>query len=142
MVLAPVAWRTPLHFACSRPDTGLKAAVLSHLADTAFTIEPIPHLANEARARLGYDNVHVRAANRTLGLPEEAPFDAIVVTAGVESLPESYDFLTQRPSTGQKWVGSSDYQETYDLMTRFRDHPPLGSPPVDRPMFREVFRTH
>lgn len=73
--------------------SGYSAAVLSLLADVVFTIERIPELATQARQRLrrlGYRNVHVITGDRTLGLPEQAPFDAIVVTAGAESLPDNY----------------------------------------------------
>ncbi len=73
--------------------SGYCAAVLSLLADSVFTIERVPELANEAGARLtrlGYVNVHVMTGDGTLGLPTEAPFDAIVVTAGAEALPDTY----------------------------------------------------
>ena len=46
--------------------------------------------AFEGKGILGYDNVRVHLTNGTLGLPEEAPFDAIVVTAGAEQLPPPY----------------------------------------------------
>lgn len=73
--------------------SGYSAAVLSLLAKTVFTIERVPELAELARERLaqmGYGNVRVITGDGTLGLPAEAPFDAIVVTAGAETLPDSY----------------------------------------------------
>lgn len=73
--------------------SGYGAAVLSQLAATVYTVERIPELATDAKqrlARLGYDNVHVRTADGTLGWPEEAPFDGIVVTAGAGTLPDAY----------------------------------------------------
>lgn len=73
--------------------SGYSAAILSLLAKSVYTIERVPELAEGARARLtrlGYDNVRVRVGDGTLGLPDEAPFDAIVVTAGAESLPDAY----------------------------------------------------
>jgi protein-L-isoaspartate(D-aspartate) O-methyltransferase len=73
--------------------SGYGAAVLSRLARVVYSIERIPKLAHQAEARLrrlGYENVHVRIANGTLGLPEEAPFDAILVTAGARGLPRVY----------------------------------------------------
>jgi protein-L-isoaspartate(D-aspartate) O-methyltransferase len=69
------------------------AAVLSRLGRHVHTIERIPELAEQAEQRLqqlGYDNVTVHCADGTLGLPEVAPFDGIVVTAGAERLPQSY----------------------------------------------------
>jgi protein-L-isoaspartate(D-aspartate) O-methyltransferase len=73
--------------------SGYGAAVLSRLARVVFTVERISALGDRARARLeqlGYGNVHVCIANGTLGLPDQAPFDAIVVTAGAEELPPDY----------------------------------------------------
>jgi len=65
--------------------SGYAAAVLSRVAERVFTIERHRSLADEARRRfreLGYDNVEVRVGDGTLGWPEEAPFDAVVVSAG------------------------------------------------------------
>ncbi len=73
--------------------SGYGAAVLSLLARVVYTVERIPMLGEQAAVRLdqlGYNNVHVRIANGTLGWKEEAPFDAIVVTAGAERLPPTY----------------------------------------------------
>jgi protein-L-isoaspartate(D-aspartate) O-methyltransferase len=73
--------------------SGYGAAVLSKLADQVCTIERISSLAGLARERLerlAYSNVHVRVANGTLGLPEEAPFDGIVVTAAAAGVPWRY----------------------------------------------------
>jgi len=73
--------------------SGYGAAVLTKLAAEVFTIERIPQLAEEARQRLkklGYETVHVITGDGTAGLPDEAPFDAIVVTAGADTLPDAY----------------------------------------------------
>jgi len=71
--------------------SGYSAAVLSYLAREVFTIERIPELAEQARKHLiTYKGVHVVTANGTQGLPDHAPFDAIVVTAGAEALPDEY----------------------------------------------------
>ncbi len=73
--------------------SGYQAAVLGHLAKTVHTVERIAELGRQAEEvldRLGYDNVHVHLLNGTLGLPAEAPFDAILVAASAESLPEPY----------------------------------------------------
>jgi protein-L-isoaspartate(D-aspartate) O-methyltransferase len=73
--------------------SGYGAAVLSLLAREVHTIERLRDLYEDARARLarlGYTNVRVHHRDGTLGLPEEAPFDAIVCTAGAEDLPRAY----------------------------------------------------
>jgi protein-L-isoaspartate(D-aspartate) O-methyltransferase len=64
--------------------SGYQAAVLARLAREVLTLEIIPELARQAAARLkalGLTNVHVREGDGAAGWPEEAPFDAILVTA-------------------------------------------------------------
>ena len=70
--------------------SGYQAAVLATLAREVWTVERHAGLAGEAQrtlAALGYDNVHVVVGDGTLGLPEHAPYDAIVVTAAAPRIP-------------------------------------------------------
>ncbi len=71
--------------------SGYQAAVLAELEDVeVYTIEIVPELADSAAARLeelGYDNIQVRQGDGYYGWPEEAPFDAIIVTAAPDHLP-------------------------------------------------------
>jgi protein-L-isoaspartate(D-aspartate) O-methyltransferase len=70
--------------------SGYGAAVLARIAAEVYTIERLAGLAESARRRLaelGYDNVHVLLGDGTLGWPEHAPYDAIVVTAGGPRVP-------------------------------------------------------
>lgn len=72
--------------------SGYAAAVLAEIAGEVFTIERIEALADMARRsldNLGYDNVHVRCGDGTLGWPEQSPFDGIMVSAGAPAVPES-----------------------------------------------------
>lgn len=72
--------------------SGYAAAVLAEIASEVYTIERIEGLASMARTvldDLGYDNVHVRHGDGTLGWPEQAPFDGIVVAAGGPEIPET-----------------------------------------------------
>jgi protein-L-isoaspartate(D-aspartate) O-methyltransferase len=72
--------------------SGYQAAVLAELGAEVHTIERIPELADRARERLhaaGYENVNVHVGDGTLGLPEEAPFDAITVAAAAPEVPMS-----------------------------------------------------
>ncbi|MEQ9408130.1 MAG: protein-L-isoaspartate(D-aspartate) O-methyltransferase [Fuerstiella sp.] len=74
--------------------SGYGAAVLSRLAAHVHTVEQIPELADSARARLqrlGFKNVTVHCADGSAGLPEEGPFDVIVVTAAAAHLPAPYE---------------------------------------------------
>lgn len=71
--------------------SGYQAAVLAEIANEVYTIEIIPSLAQGAEKRLkelGYQNVFVRAGDGYLGWPEQAPFDAIIVTAAPEEIPK------------------------------------------------------
>ena len=71
--------------------SGYQAAIFSHLARHVYTIERIPELAEGARKKLkklGYQNVEVRVGTGELGWKQKAPFDAILVTAGMEWIPE------------------------------------------------------
>ncbi len=70
--------------------SGYQAAILAHLVDHVFTIERHEELAKTAKARfqaLGLKNISTRVGDGSLGWPEEAPFDAIIVTAAAESVP-------------------------------------------------------
>ncbi|HQX50227.1 MAG TPA: protein-L-isoaspartate(D-aspartate) O-methyltransferase, partial [Planctomycetaceae bacterium] len=74
--------------------SGYAACILSNLARQVHTIERIPELARSAEARirdLAITNVRVHVGDGSLGLPDEAPFDAIVVTAGGPSLPSAFE---------------------------------------------------
>ncbi len=71
--------------------SGYQAAILSRLAHHVFTIEILPELAESARTRLEklcYTNVTVRIGDGYLGWLEHAPFDAIIVTAAPEEVPD------------------------------------------------------
>jgi protein-L-isoaspartate(D-aspartate) O-methyltransferase len=80
--------------------SGYQAAVLAELGATVHTIERIPDLAEQARANLaaaGYEQVQVHVGDGTLGLPDEAPFEAIAVAAAAPGLPRRlYEQLEPR----------------------------------------------
>lgn len=71
--------------------SGYQAAILSVLAARVYSLERIPELASQAEKRLsklGYDNVEVLEGDGSNGLPEHAPYAAIVVTAAAPKPPE------------------------------------------------------
>jgi protein-L-isoaspartate(D-aspartate) O-methyltransferase len=79
---------------------GYQTAVLAELATTVYTIERLAPLASMARQTLdalGYTNVVARVGDGSLGWPDEAPFDAIIVTAGTPRVP--------RPLVSQLAIG-------------------------------------
>ncbi len=71
--------------------SGYQAAVLAEIVKEVFTIEILPELAKHAEevlASLGYKNIHFRTGDGYLGWPEPAPFDAIIVTAAPDHVPQ------------------------------------------------------
>jgi protein-L-isoaspartate(D-aspartate) O-methyltransferase len=71
--------------------SGYEAAILAELAQQVVTVECIPELAESAKQvldKLGYSNIEVHVAGKTLGWPEGAPYDAIIVSAGAPSVPQ------------------------------------------------------
>ena len=70
--------------------SGYQAAVLAGLVKHVYSIEVVPELAEESKERLqrlGYHNVSVRADDGSLGWPEHAPYDAVIVTAAGPQVP-------------------------------------------------------
>jgi len=71
--------------------SGYQAAVLSTIAKEVYTIEIIEALglrAEESLKNLGYDNVNVKISDGSLGWPDKGLFDAIIVTAAAEKIPD------------------------------------------------------
>lgn len=71
--------------------SGYQTALLARLCAEVFSIEIVPALADRARAllagRLGLANVRLRTGDGSLGWPEEAPFDRVIVTAAAPAVP-------------------------------------------------------
>ena len=102
--------------------SGYQAAVLSLLAKEVITMERFPVLAKKARTvlpSLQYNNIQVRLASTALGCPEEAPFDAIIVTAGAPRLPRV--LLDQVAANGGRLVIPVGSQREQDLLRVERD---------------------
>jgi protein-L-isoaspartate(D-aspartate) O-methyltransferase len=83
---------------------GYQTAVLAEIAHKVYTIEYVAELLTEARralTTLHYSNVEFRVGDGTLGWPEEAPFDGILVTAAAAKLPPA---LVEQLAVGGKMV--------------------------------------
>ena len=97
--------------------SGYQAAVLAELVAEVYTIEIIPSLAARADSllrALGYENIRVRAGDGYLGWPEAAPFDAVMVTAAPDHIPEP--LVEQLGEGGQLILPVGDeYQELVRL---------------------------
>ena len=105
---------------------GYQAAVLSQLAREVFTIESRAELASAASeklSQLGYSNVHVHCGDGTLGLPDFAPFDAILVAAAAPSVPKP--LLAQLAENGRIIipVGDAENQELHLVERRAEAFP-------------------
>jgi protein-L-isoaspartate(D-aspartate) O-methyltransferase len=88
------------------------------LASTVHTIEyvqPLYERAAKTLKRLGYRNISTYLGNGTLGLPEKAPFDAIIVTAGGIAIP---DTLSNQLREGGRIVIPLGQTETSQQLTR------------------------
>ncbi|NNE96053.1 MAG: protein-L-isoaspartate(D-aspartate) O-methyltransferase [Acidimicrobiales bacterium] len=106
--------------------SGYGAAVLAQLAAEVWTIERLEPLAELARKNLerdGVENVHVVVGDGTLGWPVEAPFDAIVVTAGGPEVPHA---LLDQLAVGGRLVmptGSDRHNQALIRVVRLHDQP-------------------
>jgi protein-L-isoaspartate(D-aspartate) O-methyltransferase len=90
--------------------SGYQSAVLAKLAREVYSIEIVPDLARAASERLkelGYANVVVREGDGYRGWPEHAPFDAIIVTAAPDRIPEP--LLDQLAPGGRMVIPVGDF---------------------------------
>ncbi|MGV2828115.1 protein-L-isoaspartate(D-aspartate) O-methyltransferase [Myxosarcina sp. GI1(2024)] len=96
---------------------GYQAAVLGELAREVYSIEIIPQLADSARqilSQLGYQNIEVKTGDGYRGWKEHAPYDAIIVTAAPEQIPQS--LIDQLAINGKMVIPVGTwYQEMYVL---------------------------
>jgi len=101
--------------------SGYQAAILAELARLVISVERLAPLADGASkvlTGLGYTNVVIHLARETLGWPDEAPYDAIMVTAGAPRVPT--DLLAQLSMDGRMVipVGSRYMQQLYRITRR------------------------
>jgi protein-L-isoaspartate(D-aspartate) O-methyltransferase len=101
--------------------SGYQTAILAELARLVITVERLPALAGAAGKvldTLGYRNVEMHPVAGTLGWPDGAPYDAILVTAGAPRVPP--DLLAQLTLGGRLVipVGSRYLQELYQITRR------------------------
>lgn len=104
--------------------SGYQAAILAELAKEVYTIERIDALSIRARRvlhKMLYTNIHFRIGDGTLGWPEAAPFDGIMVTAGSPEVQKTY--LNQLADGGRLVipVGGEAVQELI-VVTKVGDH--------------------
>jgi protein-L-isoaspartate(D-aspartate) O-methyltransferase len=93
---------------------GYQSAILSHLVKKVTSVERIPAVADLARSNLkalGYSNIEIITTDGTLGYPENAPYDGIIITAATPSVPKP--LMDQLAENGRLVapVGGRDVQE-------------------------------
>ncbi|MPY86327.1 MAG: protein-L-isoaspartate(D-aspartate) O-methyltransferase [Luteitalea sp.] len=101
--------------------SGYQAAVLAEIARTVYSVEIVAPLAERAEStlrQLGYTNVHVRHGDGYLGWPDKAPFDAVLVTAAPDHVPEP--LIEQLAIGGRLVVPVGDYEQEMRILTKTR----------------------
>jgi protein-L-isoaspartate(D-aspartate) O-methyltransferase len=104
--------------------SGYQAAVMSRLCASVIgveIIEPLAHRAEETLRELGYDNVRVRVADGSVGLPEHAPYDCIMVAAGAPHVPEQ--LVEQLAPGGRLIIPVGSGVQTLTVITRTPEGP-------------------
>jgi len=101
--------------------SGYQAAILAELAQHVVTVERLPKLAETAKKvldSLDYRNIEIHLSGETLGWPEEAPYEAILVTAGAPRVPP--ELIAQLAIGGRMVipVGSRYLQELVKITRR------------------------
>lgn len=99
--------------------SGYQAAILAELSQDVYTIERIASLAETAKKKfldLSYTNIHSSTGDGTLGWPEEAPFDRIIITAAAPGIPEP--MIEQLADNGIMVIPVGDLYSQQLLKTR------------------------
>lgn len=99
--------------------SGYQAAILGEIAKEVFTIEIVPELGERAEKilqMLNYNNVKVRIGDGYLGWPEEAPFDAIIVTAAPAHVPQP--LVDQLKIGGRMMIPVGEFSQDLILLER------------------------
>jgi len=102
--------------------SGYQTAILSRIAGEVYTVEivePLGRASESLLRRLGCDNVHVRIGDGYQGWPEHAPYDAIIVTAAPDHVPEP--LIAQLKVGGRLVIPIGRGEQELWLLTRTRD---------------------
>jgi protein-L-isoaspartate(D-aspartate) O-methyltransferase len=102
--------------------SGYQAAILAELCDSVYTIEILPELsarAQEILQKLNYGNIYFKIGNGFYGWKEKSPFDAIIVTAAPEDVPQS--LVEQLAEGGSMIIPVGDFFQELYLITKTKD---------------------
>jgi protein-L-isoaspartate(D-aspartate) O-methyltransferase len=101
--------------------SGYQAAILAEIAKEVYTVERFGELSEHAKqviGELGYRNVHYSVGDGTLGWPEEAPFNAVIVTAATPRIPPS---LVRQLAPGGRMVAPVGGRSVQNLVRLTKD---------------------
>ena len=122
--------------------SGYQAAILSRICDRVYTIERIDSLLGKARRifdRLHYHNIVSRIDDGTIGWPDEAPFDAILVTAGGPKIPEP--LVEQLSDPGRLIIPVGD-QQVQELQLLTKKDGEISNRTIEQVRFVNLIGTH
>jgi protein-L-isoaspartate(D-aspartate) O-methyltransferase len=122
--------------------SGYHAAILSRLCQRVYTVERIDGLVSRARKvfdRLRYHNIISRIDDGTVGWPSEAPFDAIVVTAGGPRIPEP--LIAQLADPGRLIMPVGD-QQVQDLQLVEKRDGTISVTTIEQVRFVDLIGVH
>lgn len=110
--------------------SGYQAAILAELTGEVYSIERLEALKERAQkilAQLGYSNIRIRSGDGTMGWPEEAPFERIVVTAATPSIPRP---LIEQLANGGKLVAPVGERSSQMLILAEKNNGRISETPV------------
>lgn len=99
--------------------SGYQAAILAEIASQVYSIEiiePLSKRADEILKKLGYENVQIRCGDGYKGWPEKAPFDAIIVTAAPDHIPQP--LIDQLKNEGRMIIPVGEYYQELVLISK------------------------
>jgi len=102
--------------------SGYQAAVLAEITDHVYSIEivcPLAERAGKTLSRLGYDRVVVKCGDGYRGWPEHAPFDAVIVTAAPDHVPEP--LVEQLARGGRMVIPVGEWSQELILIKKLED---------------------
>lgn len=123
--------------------SGYQTAVLAEMGASVHSVERVPELHELARNRLsgmGYGNVYLKLDDGTLGWPEHAPFDRIIVTAGGPKVPEPY--IEQLADPGLLVIPVGAEKRSQNLTVVRKKDGRIGRKTVGQVMFVDLVGRH
>ena len=123
--------------------SGYQTAILAEMNAVVYSVERVAELYEATRNRLasmGYGNVHLKLDDGTLGWPEQAPFDRVLVTAGGPRVPEPY--VEQLADPGLLIMPVGPERRSQNLLLLRKQDGKIGRKSVGQVMFVDLVGRH